>query len=105
MANKEHIFQIGISIDEDEIISGVNEQVRNVVLKNIESRYLDEATFYSSRRVPTEYLKSLVDNQIISIISENKDEIIKIAGESLAERLFKTKAAKETLKRITEAAE
>ena len=33
--NKEHVFQIGISVDEDEIVYGINEQVKNVILKNI----------------------------------------------------------------------
>ena len=34
--NKEHIFQVGISVDEDEIVNGINEQIKNVVLKDIE---------------------------------------------------------------------
>lgn len=99
--NKEHVFQIGISVDEDEIVYGINEQVKNVILKDIEKKYFDSIG-YSTRRVPTEYLRDIIDDKIKDIVEENKEEIIKAAGEILAEKLFKTKLAKETLKRVTE---
>lgn len=99
--NKEHVFQIGISVDEDEIVNGINEQVKNVILKDIEKKYFDSIG-YLTRRVPTEYLREIIDDKIKDIVDENKEEIIKTAGEILAEKLFKTKLAKETLKRVTE---
>lgn len=98
--NKEHIFQVGISVDEDEIVNGINEQIKNVVLKDIEKKYFDSVG-YSTRMVPTEYLRDIIDNKIKDIVDENKEEIVKAAGEILAEKFFKTKLAKETLKRVT----
>lgn len=101
--NKEHVFQIGISVDEDEIMNGINEQVKNTLVKKIEDRYLEKGVYgYGLVPVPTDYLKSLVDNKLVQVLDDNKEEIIKAAGEILAEKLFKTKLAKETLKRVTE---
>lgn len=99
--NKEHVFQIGISVDEDEIMYGINEQVKNTLAKKIEDKYFERGV-YGYGAVPTDYLKSLVDKKLVQVLDDNKEEIIKAAGEILAEKLFKTKLAKETLKRVVE---
>ena len=99
--NKEHVFQIGISVDEDEIINGINEQVKSTLVKKIEDRYLEKSV-YGYGVVATDYLKSLVDKKLVQVLDDNKEEIIKAAGEILAEKLFRTKLAKETLKRVVE---
>ena len=93
----EHILQFAIGIDDEAIIKRVEAGAENAIMQEIKrdakaaifkSTYPNSSTF---SRNPTDFF----DEKIGQFLKENKDEIIKLTANRLAERLAKTKAAKE----------
>lgn len=106
----EHIVQFAIGIDDEKI----KKQIEESAEKQIVDRFYKDFTrtikkdCWSSIGVDpglvnkfNEMAKEAVDN----IVSSHKDEIIKEAATILADRLFRTKAAKELLGNTNEVKE
>ena len=99
--NTEHILQFAIGIDDEgirnsvmqhaekEIIASLKQEVAN---KLFEPRYYGRSANPSSDPL-SEYSKRI----IVSLIDENKDSIIERAAQILAEKLLRSKAAKDML--------
>lgn len=95
----EHIVQFGITIDDDaikqtilanaekNIMSGINRDIRNAIF---------QTNAWSNE--PTTQLRHWVEEKVDVILKENKDMIIDLAAEKLADRLSRTKKAKELIK-------
>ena len=93
----EHILQFAIGIDDEAIIKRVEDKAEDTIMQEIKrdakaaifkSAYLNSSTF---TRNPTDFF----DEKIGQFLKENKAEIIKMTADRLAERLARTKAAKE----------
>lgn len=95
----EHIVQFAIGIDDNSIRKNIMESGEAQIMKAIKQDICDkifEKCWGNRHADPNKdglsnYSKSLVED----FMNENKDAIIEKAGQYLAERLARTKAAKE----------
>lgn len=107
----EHIVQFAIGIDD----KGIKERIERSAEKQIIERlYHDIALTLTNSTRWTEYpisgelqgaFKRVVKEAVENVTNQNKDEIIKEAATILADRLFRTKAAKELLGNTNEVKE
>ena len=95
----EHIIQFGITIDD--------EAIKQTILDNAEKNIMDRITKDVQLAIfrtngwsdaPTNQLRPWVEEKVDVILKENKDTIVELAAEKLAERLARTKKAKELVK-------
>ena len=97
----EHIIQFGIGIDDDAIKKRVEENAEKVIINELQMQ-IKKTIFdkdYFGR--PTETLSTWAESHINGFLEKHKTEIIECAGKYLAERLARTKAAKEVLEGMT----
>ena len=93
----EHIIQFGIGIDDEAIIRRVEARAEDEIMQEIK-RDAKAAIFkpiYPNNSAFTRNPTDFFDEKIGQFLKENKDEIIKLTADRLAERLTKTKAARE----------
>lgn len=98
----EHILQFGINIDDDTIKKRVMESAEGVIINqiadDIKGLMFEHNPYrtWEPTKKPTQYL----DHKIDEFIVENKESIIELAAERLAERLSKTKRVKEMVDEV-----
>lgn len=100
----EHIVQFAIGIDD--------EAIRQRVIETAEKKIMETITFdvrkrifqrhYYKMDVITDDLQYWVEEKIEHILEDCKDAIIERAAEKLADKLSKTKKAKEALNNVVE---
>lgn len=94
------IINIPINIDEDLfnklVETDYERKIEDRIYKDIK-KALEERSGYYNKRM-TDGILALVDNQIDDLLKEHKDAIIEAASDKLAERLARTKKAKELIK-------
>ena len=94
----EHIIQFGITIDD--------ERIREVIESKAEKEIMEELKIAATRavfkydewrrqptRCPTEFFTERVD----AFLDENRDELLRLAADRLAEKLVRTKAVKDMI--------
>lgn len=96
------IINIPLQIDEAAFEQKVNDdytdKVEQLLLQQVEKVLKDhDDRYYGSTRDPKLGLSNIVYNRIDNFLKEHKEEIIEAASGKLAERLSKTKKAKELL--------
>lgn len=97
------IINIPLNIDDElwasalarDYESKVTEKLTNEVRKCLADH--DAYSLYSKNKDPRRGIENWVSNKIDDILKECKDDIIDAAAEKLAERLARTKRAKEVL--------
>lgn len=96
----EHVVQLGITIDDEAIKRGIIENAERVIIANIEKDVHEIlVTNYGYRRKePTVFLI----NEIDKFLEKNRDDILEMAAEKLADKLSRTKKAKEMLSEVLE---
>lgn len=92
----EHIVQFAIGIDDDAIVKRIKESAYNDVVKQL----LDEAK--KDLRLTGSYWTKeswsiIVDRALRNYLDENKDTIINLAAQKLADSYRRTKAYKEAM--------
>lgn len=95
----EHIIQFAIGIDDKAIRERVEANAERTIIEDIKKDVKDH--LYMKNSWGAGYLNqpsNYFNDKITEFINENKDEIIALAAKNLAERLAKTKAAKELTK-------
>ena len=100
----EHIVQFAVNIDDEQIkktvernvVTQVVAEIRKDCMKELTGK-IDPSTYQYSQRI-----KEIVDSNIKEFLDNNKEIIIKEAVNQLAERLSRTKAAKEALNKTIE---
>lgn len=100
----EHIVQFAVNIDDEQIKKTVERNVVTQVVAEIRKDCTKELTGKIS---PNTYqysqrIKEIVDSNIKEFLDNNKEIIIKEAVNQLAERLSRTKAAKDALNKTIE---
>lgn len=88
---------VTIGVNEEEIAKRIEENVEKQVIKEITNKveeiiYNKNGYSYFDQRKP---LQRLIDDRVDKILDENKDAIVKLAAEKLADKLSRTKAVKE----------
>ncbi len=97
----EHIVQFAIGMDDNAIKQRVEEAAEKTIINNLQQEVRDklfEPGNYSRRPTkPGDPLSSFSKSLIEGFLSDNKDELLDKAALYLADRLCKTKAAKEII--------
>lgn len=85
-----------IGIDEEKIASEVQKNVEDRVVEYI-SNQIKEVMFYKNRSYynAEQPLETMVKSYIEKAVDDNKDRIIELAAEKLADKLSRTKAVRE----------
>ena len=102
------IINIPIQVDEkplEEVVKRDYEgKILNELVKRIETVLIDEAKYspysYNSKDKARDGLKEMISEHIDIFLEDNKDEIIDVAASKLAERLARTKKAREVLEEL-----
>lgn len=103
----EHIVQFAIGIDDEGIKKAVTENAEKTIIKELSEevkRILFKKDFSYKNGLslgPTQYM----DEKIGAILDENREAIIEAAAEKLADKLSRTKKAKEMLGEVLEKGE
>lgn len=102
----EHIVQFAIGIDDEAIKQSIMERAEKQIMADLThdvKSTIFETNRYSGQptKTPTYYLDCRIDK----ILESCREDIIEMAAERLAERLCRTKKAKERLDAILTAAE
>ena len=95
----EHIIQFGINIDD--------EAIKNAVVANAEKKIIEDLTLevkkaiyrtsYYNSNILTNDTTQYMDKKIDDILASCKEDIVERAANKLADRLSKTKKAREML--------
>ena len=100
----EHIVQFAIGIDDEAIVKRVTENAERVItneLKQQVANRLFQRSYYSKNADPErDPLSNFTMNLVDDFFEINRDAIIEKAAERLADRLARTKKAKEILNGI-----
>lgn len=97
---------VTIGVNEEEIAKRIEENVEKQVIKEITNKveeliYNKHGYSYYAQRKP---LQSLIDDRVEKLLNENRDALIEMAAEKLADKLSRTKAVKEAAaKKVEEA--
>lgn len=97
----EHILQFGISIDDEMIKKRVEKAALEQLTSEFTSEIKDiifEKNHYSNRH--TSELTGWVEDRFFEFFEQHKSEIIDTAAEKLADKLSRTKAAKELIGKV-----
>lgn len=105
-----HIVNVAFDFDDDKVRKTLEESAEKKVIDNlltdikkaICTKSKNYYGYYSNVDVTDENftngLKAIVYDEVDKVLLDNKDAIIELAADKLADKLSKTKAAKELLK-------
>ena len=94
----EHIVQFAISIDDRTIAKRIEENAEKQIIKEIKEMIADH--IFENRYGQHIGLSARTANMVEEWLDQHKKEIIDKAAEHLAEKLARTKAAKEKLTEV-----
>ena len=97
MIKIEHIVQFGITIDDEQIKKTIEKNVmqqvvatfRNDIIKEMIGKNNYTKSDYSTK------MWNAINEQVETFLDENREEIIKISSDKLADKLAKTKKVKD----------
>ena len=101
----EHIVQFAIGIDDDAIVKRIKENAEKNITKELRAKVGSLMFGVNYRGDEIEAITQWTEALFREYLNEHKDEIIQLAAKFLAERLAKTKAAREVLGDVVKAAE
>lgn len=96
----EHIVQFGINFDDQRITEMVEANAEKAIVASIEQKVCDrmfKSRYCGGKGDPKEGFNNWMDKRVDDFMESHKLEIIETAGRLLADRLVRTKAAKEML--------
>lgn len=97
----EHIVQFAIGMDDNAIKQRVEDAAVKTIIDNIQQEVRDKlftpCDYSRSRSKPGDPLSEYSKNLVNDFLSENKDELLDKAALYLADRLCRTKAAKDII--------
>ena len=101
----EHIVQFGIGIDDEAIRKIVMEKAEKSILDDLKKQIrtdIDNQIFVIDRGwYGKDYkrvgLQDWVNDLVVKTLEDNKDQIIKMASERLADKMSRTKTIKEAM--------
>lgn len=102
------VINIPVQVDEQHLEEVVKRDYEGKIfaelMKQIETVLVHEAKYspysYNSKDKARDGLKEMIDEHIDIFLKDNKDEIIDVASTKLAERLGRTKKAREALEEL-----
>lgn len=103
----EHIVQFAIGIDDEAIKKKIEESAEKQIIDKFYKDFVDSVAidwhgdFKNNTRLSNGF-RSMARQAVETVIDEYKNTIIEETAKILADRLLKTKAAKEMLKTVAE---
>ena len=103
----EHIVQIAIGVDDDRIKNIIEEKAEEQIILQLTQEIRDvifkKSSYYRKHADPArDPLSNFSEGLMMDVIEKHTDTIVEKAAELLADRLMRTKAVKEAIKRVTE---
>lgn len=96
----EHVVQFGINIDDEAIKNAVNKSAERAIIerinKDVRKHIFEEDCYGRQTDRPTYFL----ERKIEEFLDKNRDTILEKASDKLADKLSKTKKARELLDNI-----
>lgn len=94
----EHVIQIGIGIDDERIREAIESKAEKEIMEELRAAatravFKHDEWRRTSTRCPTEFFTEHVD----AFLDKNRDELLRLAADRLAERLVRTKAVKDMI--------
>ena len=96
----EHSVQFGIGIDDDSIRANVEKNAEKVIIADIKQEVMNklfESGYYRGNARSGDPLSDYSKQLIEGFLEKHKDEILDKTAKYLADKLVRTKAAKELL--------
>ena len=101
----EHIVQFGIGIDDDAIRKIIMEKAEKSIVEDLKKQIrtdIDNRIFVIDRGWHGKDYKKVdlqdwVKDLVVKTLEDNKEQIIKMASEKLADKMSRTKAIKEAM--------
>ena len=94
----EHVVQIGIGIDDeaikDTIVKNIERAILSDVKDDIKKTLFIDYGYYN--RGPSKFLETKIDE----FLEKNRDEILEMAADKLADKLSRTKKAREVVSEV-----
>ena len=97
----EHIVQFAINFDDQRITESVEQNAEKVIIDDLKQKINDrlfKSQYYGGHGDPKNGLQDWVKMRVDGFLEEHKQEIIGMAATHLADKLSRTKAARELLK-------
>lgn len=97
----EHIVQFAINFDDKRITDAVEKNAEKIIIQNLEQKVNDaiyRPRYYGGHGDPKNGCSDWMKARVEHFLDENKDAILEMASRLLAEKLSRTKAAKELLR-------
>lgn len=91
--NEENMEEVIKRDYEEKVLNKITEYIKTALVSQSRSSYGDKAI---------NGMSAIIEYKVDDLLKENKETIIKIAADNLAERLAKTKKAKEILNSLEE---
>lgn len=104
----EHVVQFGICIDDERIRAAIEKSAEEKVMKELIRQVMNhvfDAGYYGSDAKPSDPMKEWCIKHFDDFLEQNREVILDRAAERLADRLSRTKAAKEMLFQVIGASE
>lgn len=90
----QHIVQIAFDFDDEKVAESIEKNVEDTVIKNIVGEIKDK--YFAKKWGCDDSIGGLVKDAVKEIAESHTDEIVKSASKMLCDKLFRTKAVKET---------
>lgn len=103
----EHIVQFAIGIDDEAIKKKIEESAEKQIIDKFYKDFVDSVAIdwhgdFKNNTCLSNGFRSMARQAVETVIDEYKNTIIEETAKILADRLLKTKAAKEMLKTVVE---
>lgn len=96
--NTEHVFTIGVSVDDEAIKKSVIESATRNLEKDLTDCYFYKPSY--GRKEPSDILNEIVAEKIEKVIDDNKDLILDAVMSKLTEKLFRSKMVKDRISEL-----
>lgn len=94
---KEHIFTIAVDVDDEAIRNGIIKGVENQVVEGIKEELFEKDYYGRRKKLSNRFMDKLMET-IKDLIDENKDFIIQEVIKAIAEKVYRSKQFKDSLK-------
>lgn len=97
----EHIVQFAINFDDKRITEMVEKNAEKEIINDLKQKVNDrmfQIKYYGGHGKPENGFSNWMDGKVEEFLAANKQEIIDMAAHMLADRLSRTKAARELVK-------
>lgn len=98
----QHIINVAFDFDDKRITENIENQVEKTVIGNIteevKNLIFEKRWGGSYDKNDPAPLRRMIEGQITSVLENHKEEIIENASKMLCEKLFRSKAVKDTVK-------